>query len=99
MYLRIIFFAWLFAITFISLVDYSSASWLDLSKEFGTGFWLHTLGYFIAGSLYFLAFGNRRQRVVLIIFFVLFIISAAENRCQKYFLYEYALIGCIKIRK
>jgi len=42
-------------------VDYSSAGWFEPPKGLGTGFWLHVTGYFIAGGLYFFAFGNKGQ--------------------------------------
>ncbi len=84
MFTKIIFFIWLLGITFISLVDYSSASWLNLSKGFGTGFWLHLIGYFIAGALYYLAFGNKRQKVILITFFALFLLGVLFEIVQIY---------------
>ena len=84
MYSKIIFFAWLFGITFASLVDYSSMSLPNLSKGFGTGFWLHIIGYFIAGALYFLAFGNKRQKVVLIAFTALFLLGVFFEVVQTY---------------
>jgi len=84
LYSKIIFFIWLLAITFISLVDYSSVSCLNLSKGFGTGFWLHLIGYFIAGALYVLAFGNKRQKVVLITFFALFLLGVLFEIVQIY---------------
>ncbi|MCJ7716277.1 MAG: VanZ family protein [Anaerolineales bacterium] len=84
MYSKIIFFIWLFAITFISLVDYSSMSLVNLSNGFGSGFWLHIIGYFIAGALYLLAFGNKRQRVVLVTFFVLFLLGVLFEIVQIY---------------
>jgi len=81
---KLIFFIWLIAITFLSLVDYSSAGWLKLSNGFGSGFWLHLVGYFIAGALYFLAFGNKRQKIVLITFFVLFMLGVLFEIAQIY---------------
>ena len=84
MYLKIIFFVWLLGITVASLVDYSSISLVNLSNGFGTGFWLHIIGYFIAGSLYFLAFGNKRQKVVLITFFALFLLGILFEIVQIY---------------
>jgi hypothetical protein len=53
---KIIFFFWILAITFASLVDYSSISGAGLSKGFGTGFWLHLIAYFMAALLFILAF-------------------------------------------
>jgi len=84
MYSKFIFFVWLFAITFVSLVDYSAASGLNLPKGLGTGFWLHLMGYFIAGALYFFAFGNKRQRDVLIIFMALFVAGVLFEIAQIY---------------
>jgi hypothetical protein len=72
---KILFFFWLFAITFISLVDYSSISGLDLLKGFGTGFWLHAIGYFIAGLLFILAFGKKGQTYLLIALTALFLLG------------------------
>ena len=72
---KIIFFIWLLAITVASLVDYSSISGLTLPKGMGTGFWLHVIGYFIAGLLFILAFGTKRQRVVLIALTALFLLG------------------------
>ena len=84
MYSKIIFFAWLFGITFASLVDYSFINCLNLSKGFGSGFWLHLIGYFIAGALYFLSFGNKRQRIVLITFLALFMLGVLFEIVQIY---------------
>jgi glycopeptide antibiotics resistance protein len=72
---KILFFSWLSAITFISLVDYSSISGLGLSKAFGTGFWLHAIGYFIAGLLFILAFGKKGQAHLLIALTALFLLG------------------------
>ena len=72
---KIPFFFWLFAITFISLVDYSSISGLGPSKGFGTGFWLHLIGYFIAGLLFILAFGKKGQTYLLIALTALFLLG------------------------
>jgi len=83
-YSKIIFFIWLFAITFISLVDYSSISGLNMSKGFGTGFWLHLIGYFIAGALYVFAFGKNGQKFVLITFFGLFTLGVLFEIVQIY---------------
>ena len=84
MYLKLIFFIWIIAITFLSLVDYSSMSLVNLSNGFGSGFWLHLIGYFIAGALYFLAFGNKRQKVVLVTLFVLFLLGVLFEIVQIY---------------
>ena len=84
MFSKIIFFIWLIAITFVSLVDYSSASCLNLPKGLGTGFWLHMIGYFIAGALYFFAFGNKCRRDVLIIFMALFLAGVLFEIVQIY---------------
>lgn len=77
MFLKSIFFFWLSAITFISLVDYSSVSGVDLglSKGFGTGFWLHAIGYFIAGLLFILAFRKKGQGYLLIALNALFLLG------------------------
>jgi len=84
MYSKIIFFTWLIAITFLSLVDYSSIGGLDFTKDFGSGFWLHIIGYFIAGALYYFAFGNKHQRFVLIIFITLFLLGVLFEIAQLY---------------
>ncbi len=77
MFTKILFFLWLFAITFISLVDYSSVAGLDLGKKgFGSGFWLHIAGYFIAGVLFYLAFGRTRKKWLLIALIALFLLGA-----------------------
>ena len=68
---KILFFLWLAAITFISLVDYSSIGSITSTKAFGSGFWLHIAGYFIAGVLFFLAFGRTRKKWMLIALFLL----------------------------
>ena len=82
MFPKLIFFLWLFAITFISLVDYSSVSWLGLSKGFGTGFWLHVGGYFIAGLLFILAFGKKGQTYLLIALAALFLLGVLFEMVQ-----------------
>ena len=84
MFSKTIFFIWLIAITFVSLVDYSSAGWFEPPKGLGTGFWLHVIGYFVAGALYFVAFGNNRQRVVLITFFAVFLLGVLFEIAQIY---------------
>jgi VanZ family protein len=81
-FLKIIFFIWLFAITFASLVDYSSISGLGLSKGFGTGFWLHAIGYFIAGLLFILAFGKKGQTYLLIALTALFLLGVLFEIAQ-----------------
>jgi heme/copper-type cytochrome/quinol oxidase subunit 3 len=84
MYSKIIFFTWLFAITFLSLVDYSSAGWFEPPKGLGTDFWLHVTGYFIAGGLYCFAFENKRRRNVLIMFMSLFLLGLVFEIVQLY---------------
>ena len=81
---KILFFFWLFAITFISLVDYSSISGLGLSKGFGTGFWLHAIGYFMAGLLFILAFGKKGQAYLLIALTALFLLGVLFEIAQLY---------------
>lgn len=75
MYSKILFFMWLLAITVASLIDYSSISGLNLSKGFGTGFWLHVIGYFIAGLLFILAFRKKGQTYLLIALTALFLLG------------------------
>ena len=75
MFSKVLFFFWLSAITFISLVDYSSISGLNLSKGFGAGFWLHAVGYFMAGLLFVLAFGKKGQSYLLIALAGLFLLG------------------------
>jgi len=84
MFRKFIFFAWLLGITVASLVDYSSISLVNLSNGFGTGFWLHIIGYFIAGSLYFLAFGNKHRRVILTALIALFLLGVLFEIAQLY---------------
>jgi len=36
---------------------------MGLLKGLGTGFWLHAIGYFIAGLLFILAFGKKVKRI------------------------------------
>ncbi|RZB31090.1 MAG: hypothetical protein SRB1_01842 [Desulfobacteraceae bacterium Eth-SRB1] len=84
MYSKIIFFMWLIGITVFSVVDYYSMSRFGVPKGLGTGFWLHLMGYFIAGALYFLSFGNKRQRMVLIIFIGLFLLGVVFEIVQIY---------------
>jgi hypothetical protein len=79
---KILFFSWLSAITFISLVDYSSISGLGLSKAFGSGFWLHAVGYFMAGLLFILAFGQKRQAYLLIALSALFLLGVLFEIAQ-----------------
>ena len=79
---KILFFSWLFAITFISLVDYSSVNGMGLSKGFGTGFWLHAIGYFIAGLLFILAFGKKGQAFLLIVLTTLFLLGVLFEIAQ-----------------
>jgi len=75
LFTKIIFFIWLLAITFISLVDYSSIDSITSTKALGSGFWLHLAGYFIAGVLFFLAFGRTRQKGMLIALVALFLLG------------------------
>ncbi len=41
----------------------------------GSGFWLHIAGYFIAGVLFFLAFGRTRKKWMLIALIALFLLG------------------------
>jgi len=66
MFPKLLFFFWLFAITVISLIDHSSISSITATKGLGSGFWLHVAGYFVAGILFFLAFGRTRKKRMLI---------------------------------
>jgi len=75
---------WLIGITFVSLVDYSSMSGFGVPKGLGSGFWLHLMGYFIAGALYFLSFGNKRQRIVIITLISLFMLGVLFEIVQIY---------------
>ena len=79
---KILFFSWLSAITFISLVDYSSIGGMGLSKGFGTGFWLHAVGYFIAGLLFILAFGEKGHAYILITLTALFLLGVLFEIAQ-----------------
>ena len=82
MFSKIIFFFWILAITFFSLVDYSSISGLGLSKGFGTGFWLHLIGYFMAGLLFILAFGKKGPTYLLIALTALFLLGVLFEIAQ-----------------
>ena len=75
MFPKVIFFMWLLAITVASLVDYSSIGGLGLAKGFGTGFWLHVIGYFVAGLLFILAFGKKGKAYLLIALTSLFLLG------------------------
>jgi VanZ family protein len=57
---------------------------LGVPKSVGSGFWLHLVGYFIAGALYFLSFGNKRQRIVLVTFIGLFALGVLFEIVQIY---------------
>ena len=82
MFPKILFFFWLSAITFVSLVDYSFISGLGLSKAFGTGFWLHAIGYFIAGLLFILAFRKKGQTHLFIALTALFLLGVLFEIAQ-----------------
>ena len=82
MFSKIVFFVWLFAIIFFSLVDYSSVSGPGLSQGFGTGFWLHLIVYFMAGLLFILAFGKKAQTYLLIALIFLFLLGVLFEIAQ-----------------
>jgi hypothetical protein len=83
MLLKSIFITWLLAITLSSLVDYSSvSSGLGLLKSFGTGFWLHIVGYFMAGLLFVLAFGKKGHGRLLIALVFLFVLGVLFEIAQ-----------------
>ena len=84
MFLKIIFFFWLFAIAFFSLVDYSSISGVGLSQEFGTGFYLHIILYFIGAVLSFLAMNKKQNRKMILILLMLFICGVVFEILQAY---------------
>ena len=84
MFSKIIFFLWLFAITFFSLVDYSSITRLGLSKGFGTGFYLHIILYFIAAVLSFLALNKKQNKKMILILFMLFFCGVIFEILQRY---------------
>jgi hypothetical protein len=84
MYSKIFFFGWLIAIAVASLINYSAIGGLDLSSDFGSGFYLHIIGYFVAGALYLLAFGNKYKKSVIIAFLVLFMLGVLFEFVQKY---------------
>jgi hypothetical protein len=84
LFLKIIFFFWLFAITFFSLVDYSSISGLDLSQRFGTGFYLHIIIYFIAALLSFLAMNKKQNNKMILILLMLFVCGVVFEILQAY---------------
>lgn len=77
------FFLWLSAITIASLIDYSSVAGLDFAKKgFGSGFWLHLAGYFVAGVLFFFAFGKARNKRLLLALIALFLLGFAFELLQ-----------------
>ena len=84
MYSKIIFFFWLFAIAFFSLVDYSSISGVGLSQGFGTGFYLHIIIYFIAAVLSFLAMNRKQNRKMILILLMLFVCGVVFEILQAY---------------
>ena len=84
MFSKIIFFLWLFAITFFSLVDYSSITRLGLTKGFGTGFYLHIILYFIAAVLSFLALNKKQNKKMILILFMLFFCGVIFEILQTY---------------
>ena len=84
MFSKIIFFFWLFAITFFSLVDYSSITRLGLSKGFGTGFYLHIILYFIAAVLSFLALNKKQNKKMILILLMLFFCGVTFEILQTY---------------
>jgi len=59
-------------------------SGFGVPKNLGTGFWVHLMGCFIAGALYFLSFGNKRQRIVIITFISLFMLGILFEIVQIY---------------
>jgi hypothetical protein len=69
---KILFFSWLLAIAFFSLVDYSSIGRIGLSKGLGTGFYLHILFYFIAAVLSFFAMNKQQNKKMILILLMLF---------------------------
>jgi len=75
MFSKVLFFIWLLAITVASLVDYSSISGLNVPKGMGSGFWLHVIGYFIAGLLFMLAFRKNGQTYLFIALTALFLLG------------------------
>jgi hypothetical protein len=81
---KIIFFLWLFAIAFFSLVDYSSISRIGLSKGLGTGFYLHILFYFIAAVLSFFAMNKKQTNKLILILLILFVCGIVFEILQVY---------------
>ncbi len=85
MYTKILFFLWLFAITVISLVDYSSIAGLNLAKKgFGSGFYLHLACYFVAAWLLFLAYFRKRAKFFLLTMIGLFLLGTAFEIAQLF---------------
>ena len=84
MFSKVIFFLWLLAITFVSLVDYSSISGLGLSKGFGTGFYLHIILYFIAAVLSFLALNKKQNKKMILTLIMLFVCGVIFEISQAY---------------
>jgi len=84
MFSKTLFFLWLCAITFFSLVDYSSISRIGLSKGLGTGFYLHIILYFIAAVLYFLAMNKKQNKKMILILLMLFFCGVIFEILQTY---------------
>jgi hypothetical protein len=82
MFPKIIFFSWLLAITFMSLVDYSFINVVDVAKGFGSGFWLHVIVYFIGSLLFIIAFGKNDQTILLIALISLFFLGVLFELLQ-----------------
>jgi surface polysaccharide O-acyltransferase-like enzyme len=81
---KILFFSWLLAIAFFSLVDYSSISRIGLSKGLGTGFYLHILFYFIAAVLSFFAMNKQQNKKMILILLMLFVAGVIFEIVQAY---------------
>ena len=63
---------WLSLITFTSLVDYSSVKTAGKALNFGSGFYLHAIGYFIAAFLFYLVLSEKQNGKMMLILLILF---------------------------
>ncbi len=78
------FFLWLAAIAFMSLYDYSSTEIIDVPKLFGSGFWIHVVGYFIGAFLFNCAFKFKKLSHHLLALLFLFLMGVLFEFAQLY---------------
>ena len=56
----------------MSLVDYSSVKTAGKALNFGSGFYLHAVGYFIAAFLFYLVLSEKQNGKMILILLILF---------------------------